>query len=546
MAASESENEDFQSADEFVSDEETDITVKINESLSKPVVPCVGPVVEEIVRQDSDDDTATAQPEGYRKRPERRRPPEDPKPKIIRPDAILSDLTGHLTSEFSKGFASLTTTSSSLGSKMGSLVKEIVSVKNEEEVEFEYDDDRTVDKSEPVRSAINDEIMKLSDAFVKLNEARAKAEENTVEEKTGEVIVVSETTGEEHSQTDGWETWGEEDAEEKTVEKESGWDHVVDAEVEQKDNDGWDDWGDEDETRNPDKKEEESWGDWEFEEIQPQKRQLGSQAAQPPQEWTGWDSFGQKSTWGAGWGINSLLNTATAVTTNLSQGISTVIESGLGVPDAETLARMHKDEERNQVKQPEADLFPLRNFVAGVGKIVEVAKVQEIGSRVLSGGLDTLETIGKKTMEVLQEGDPGLKKKRALIVHQGQMLSQVLKEARDRAVVENRSHAVTRRQFETVFDDFQGLVHLEALEMLSKQCEIQLDTIKQSSPSHKLQELLDTLDEVNQLCEIDEEFDDVESGDFGTDIVKVALPLKNELSVDKILQVSMRSKFGMG
>jgi len=28
--------------------------------------------------------------------------------------------------------------------------------------------------------------------------------------------------------------------------------------------------------------------------------------------------------------------------------------------------------------------------------------------------LDTLETIGKKTMEVLQEGDPGLKKKRAL------------------------------------------------------------------------------------------------------------------------------------
>jgi len=33
---------------------------------------------------------------------------------------------------------------------------------------------------------------------------------------------------------------------------------------------------------------------------------------------------------------------------------------------------------------------------------------------VLTGGLDTLETIGKKTMEVLQEGDPGLMKKRAL------------------------------------------------------------------------------------------------------------------------------------
>jgi hypothetical protein len=40
--------------------------------------------------------------------------------------------------------------------------------------------------------------------------------------------------------------------------------------------------------------------------------------------------------------------------------------------------------------------------------------VETTGSKVLTGGLDTLETIGKKTMEVLQEGDPGLKKKRAL------------------------------------------------------------------------------------------------------------------------------------
>lgn len=37
------------------------------------------------------------------------------------------------------------------------------------------------------------------------------------------------------------------------------------------------------------------------------------------------------------------------------------------------------------------------------------------GTKVLAGGLDTLESIGKKTMEVLQDGDPGLAKKRAML-----------------------------------------------------------------------------------------------------------------------------------
>lgn len=41
--------------------------------------------------------------------------------------------------------------------------------------------------------------------------------------------------------------------------------------------------------------------------------------------------------------------------------------------------------------------------------------VSLLGSSVINRGLDTLETLGKKTMDVLQEGDPGLKKKRALL-----------------------------------------------------------------------------------------------------------------------------------
>lgn len=51
-------------------------------------------------------------------------------------------------------------------------------------------------------------------------------------------------------------------------------------------------------------------------------------------------------------------------------------------------------------------------FLSNVSQITKI--VENTGSKIISGGLDTLETVGKKTLEVLQEGDPGFRKKRAL------------------------------------------------------------------------------------------------------------------------------------
>lgn len=45
--------------------------------------------------------------------------------------------------------------------------------------------------------------------------------------------------------------------------------------------------------------------------------------------------------------------------------------------------------------------------------------------QVLIGGLDTLEVIGRKAMDVIQEGDPGLRKKRAFLSNKKPNLSQV-------------------------------------------------------------------------------------------------------------------------
>lgn len=73
--------------------------------------------------------------------------------------------------------------------------------------------------------------------------------------------------------------------------------------------------------------------------------------------------------------------------------------------------------------------------------------------------------------------------------------------------------------------------------MLSRQCQLRLEQIQQSLPSDKLRELEDTLDEVRQLCEVDEYFDSVEIEDFREAITEVAHPLRNELSVARILKV---------
>ena len=43
---------------------------------------------------------------------------------------------------------------------------------------------------------------------------------------------------------------------------------------------------------------------------------------------------------------------------------------------------------------------------------------------VITGGLDALELIGKKTMDILAEGDPGFKRTKGLI-HRTNTLSQV-------------------------------------------------------------------------------------------------------------------------
>uniref|UniRef100_A0A2A4IXA3 Protein FAM114A2 n=1 Tax=Heliothis virescens TaxID=7102 RepID=A0A2A4IXA3_HELVI len=291
--------------------------------------------------------------------------------------------------------------------------------------------------------------------------------------------------------------------------------------------DDFDDWGQDDAAADTQK-------------AAPQKSQpQPKQASQPEpniQEVT--DRLAAASTggsgWGWGWSVDSLLSTATAgitnITSQVSQGISTVLESGIGAPDPEELARINRSSKDSETKvskpdnehtpserRPEVgsedaganagDAFQFGSLFSGVTKFVETT-----GTKVIHGGLDTLETIGKKTMEVLQDGDPGLAKKRALLglgANDKPVLSQVLREAKAKAEEDDRVREEKREakevHYENLFDDFEGLVHLEALEMLSKQVSMRIEERIRSVDADKRQDIKETLQQVAELCEMPEE-----------------------------------------
>lgn len=174
-------------------------------------------------------------------------------------------------------------------------------------------------------------------------------------------------------------------------------------------------------------------------------------------------------------------------------------------------------EDKSSGSQEIQSSFGFNDLISGVSSITRL--VESTGTKVITGGLGTLETIGKKTMEVLQEGDPGLKKKRAFFLNEGDkpILSQMLREAKEKAEVEEKTleeKQLSRKvHFESLFDDYQGLVHLEALEMLSKQCNIKIQQRLVTLDVDELTSIQETLEEVKELCDLgdEDEEDDTEN-----------------------------------
>lgn len=230
--------------------------------------------------------------------------------------------------------------------------------------------------------------------------------------------------------------------------------------------------------------------------------------------------------WSPWTGMVSFLSSASVGVASFTSQVSSVIESNIGIPNPEEFASQQGKSPVNadEVKEPlEAALSEEANKQKNDEKLLTlgsfVSNVTSISNRVITGGLDTLEGIGKKTMTILQENDAGLISKRKLLGldNSKPVLSQVLREAKEKSEESEKSLKLTQKNayrkqlhFETLFDDYHGLVHLEALEMLSKQASFKLQALLMPLSGIALQELQQTMNSVNELCELNE-FDQEDS-----------------------------------
>ncbi|EFB25745.1 hypothetical protein PANDA_021843, partial [Ailuropoda melanoleuca] len=190
---------------------------------------------------------------------------------------------------------------------------------------------------------------------------------------------------------------------------------------------------------------------------------------------TGWGYWGS-------WG-KSLLSSASATVATVGQGISNVIEkaeTSLGIPSPSEISTEVQYAAGETNAKENANSSPLIGPF-GVFSTISTA-VQTTGKSVISGGLDALEFIGKKTMDVIAEGDPGFKRTKGLM-NRNSTLSQVLREAKEKEELWTSNDVALETDKKThyglLFDEFQGLSHLEALEMLSRESEIKVIPNKQ-------------------------------------------------------------------
>ncbi|KFU95975.1 Protein Noxp20 [Chaetura pelagica] len=161
--------------------------------------------------------------------------------------------------------------------------------------------------------------------------------------------------------------------------------------------------------------------------------------------------------------------------------------------------------------------------------------VQSTGKSVLSGGLDALEFIGKTTMNVLAESDPGFKRTKTLMARTVS-LSQLLREAKEKEKQRRAQQVTVERtaHYGLLFDEFQGLSHLEALEILSNESEAQIQSYLATLDREQLETVKNDLIAIKEIFvpkESDNEVVQEQKADMGEEFVSMLTELLFELHV---------------
>lgn len=260
-----------------------------------------------------------------------------------------------------------------------------------------------------------------------------------------------------------------------------------------------------------------------------------------------------------GWGWFAPPKSLMSSVASLTNQILSTVENGLNIPEPEDLAKEDmlfpdkkctevEDQVPKQTTQEEKTAgFTQLSLFGGVSNITKF--VETTSSSLFSTGLDTLELLGKKTIDVLQQSDPGLKRTKAVLanpLHGSQdrpCLSQILREAKEISEVAITDSASATGSSESVipkltglFELHNGIVHLEALEMLSQQCQNRVVPQIRRLPSERKA----IVDEIAVLCS---RTDDTEDSDGSNSDVLDLQALEQNLSscFDRIsLELSLK------
>ncbi|XP_042534113.1 protein NOXP20 [Dipodomys spectabilis] len=216
----------------------------------------------------------------------------------------------------------------------------------------------------------------------------------------------------------------------------------------------------------------------------------------PGRSWAGWGSWGK-----------SLLSSASAT---VGHGLTAVKEkagatlrihsgnsgSSEGVqPNTESTDEIPEQEPTGSAPTSPSSGSGSRGMLSTLTNVV-----QNTGKSVLTGGLDALEFIGKKTMNVLAESDPGFKRTKTLMARTAS-LSQMLREAKEKEKQRLAQQLSVERtaHYGMLFDEYQGLSHLEALEILSNESESKVQSFLASLDGEKLEFLKNDLISIKDI-----------------------------------------------
>uniref|UniRef100_A0A3B5MF12 Family with sequence similarity 114 member A1 n=1 Tax=Xiphophorus couchianus TaxID=32473 RepID=A0A3B5MF12_9TELE len=262
--------------------------------------------------------------------------------------------------------------------------------------------------------------------------------------------------------------------------------------------------------------------------------------------WGGW------STWG-----KSLLSSATSTVGHSLSSVKVKAGEALRLHRTSVGEEALEEEDEGAGERKEgsapASAAPSAAPSRGVFSTITHA-VQNTGKSVISGGLDALEFIGKKTMNVLAESDPGFKKTKTLM-EKTASLSQMLREAKEkeRARLSNQPLSAPTAHYGILFDDYQGLSHLEALEILSNESEAKVQAFLSFLTEEEQEEVKKELIFIKEIFIKQEEEEDEEKAGGetkdnaadGEEFVSVLTELLFELHVaatpDKLNKARMRA-----